>query len=352
MASSHTKQIELLIPAFQPTGRLFDVVTELEVLQSENRVIEKITIIDDGSTTTGARRVLERLKDSVGIEVLHQAENLGKGAALKTGISHILAARPDTRIIVTADADGQHGPQDILKVATHALTTGKSTLGVRGFPKGIPLRSRFGNLLIRTLFRLVSGKSVRDTQTGLRALVRTDLDWILEIRADRYEFEFQMLFELARHIVPEQVAIKTIYEPGNPTSHFNPFFDSLRIFYVLLRYVSLTAICAILDVGVFSALITFGVQPTPAIFIARIFSFPLYFFGLRTRVFQAEGSATVQFLKLVGLVILNAFLLSAFISWASEILPVHPSLLLVAGTGFLFVANFIIQRFKIFPKPR
>ena len=52
-----------------------------------------------------------------GTVVLSNAVNLGKGAALKHGMNHILVNHPDCIGVVTADADGQHAVGDILKVA-------------------------------------------------------------------------------------------------------------------------------------------------------------------------------------------------------------------------------------------
>ncbi|NLI92530.1 MAG: hypothetical protein GX434_10100 [Peptococcaceae bacterium] len=42
---------------------------------------------------------------------------MGKGAALKTGIQYAAQNYPECCGYVTADADGQHAPEDILKVA-------------------------------------------------------------------------------------------------------------------------------------------------------------------------------------------------------------------------------------------
>ena len=49
----------------------------------------------------------------------------------------------------------------------------------------------------------------------------------------------------------QEVPIRTIYEAGNPTSHFNPLLDSLRIYFVLLRFSFLSLATAIIDNLVF-----------------------------------------------------------------------------------------------------
>lgn len=68
------------------------------------------------------------------------------------------------------DADGQHLPEDMIKLLTFTRTQkNKLVLGVRNIGKEMPLKSRFGNRVTRTVFRVVSGVKLTDTQTGLRA---------------------------------------------------------------------------------------------------------------------------------------------------------------------------------------
>ena len=45
--------------------------------------------------------------------------------------------------------------------------------------------------------------------------------------------------------------IRTIYEPGNQSSHFNPLTDSMKIYFVLLRFSSVSLLTALLDNLVF-----------------------------------------------------------------------------------------------------
>ena len=47
--------------------------------------------------------------------------NLGKGAALKTAFNHVLCAYPELAGVVTADADGQHYPGQIERVASKLM---------------------------------------------------------------------------------------------------------------------------------------------------------------------------------------------------------------------------------------
>ena len=91
-----------LIPSFKPTDILNDLVGQL---RSASEL--PIVVVDDGSGPDHAE-VFQRLKQIPGIRVLTNAINLGKGAALKHGMNHILVNFPDCVGVVTADADGQH----------------------------------------------------------------------------------------------------------------------------------------------------------------------------------------------------------------------------------------------------
>jgi glycosyltransferase involved in cell wall biosynthesis len=66
------------------------------------------------------------------IQVLRYAVNLGKGRALKTGINHFLSELRDMEGLVTAGADGQHKPDDMVRVAQTLLETrGRVVCGLR-----------------------------------------------------------------------------------------------------------------------------------------------------------------------------------------------------------------------------
>jgi hypothetical protein len=106
--------------------------------------------------------------------------NPGKGAALKTGINYILCEFPDALGVVTADADGQHHPEDILRVAGRLASDRESLiLGVRSLRSTVPLHSRIGKRITRSLVWLPIGQRLSDTQTGLRAIPRSLLSELL-----------------------------------------------------------------------------------------------------------------------------------------------------------------------------
>ncbi len=220
----------VLVPVYQPGHHLPGLLADLAAAAPGARIV----VVDDGSDPASAPLLDEAA--ARGCTVLRHRVNRGKGAALKTGFRHIARENPGQEV-VCADADGQHGVADILRVAGHVRDTGRMVLGVRHFAAGVPLRSRVGNTVTQALFRAATGRPVRDTQTGLRAYPADLLGWLLSVPGERFEYEMNVLLEAARTGHPmDEVVIATTYLEGNASSHFGVLSDSARIYWPLLRY--------------------------------------------------------------------------------------------------------------------
>ena len=219
-----------LIPAYMPGWQLLDLLREVKAAGLF------ALLVDDGSGPDFAPVFAEAAKDAV---LLTHPENRGKGRALKTGYTYIRERFPDGAAVVTLDADGQHRMEDALKLLAEAETHPEALiLGSRMF-SAMPRRSRFGNTVTRFVYRLCTGVSVRDTQTGLRAFDAALLPRMLEIEGERYEYEMNVLLEFARAKIPIlETDIETIYFDKNAGSHFKVFKDSYLVYREIFRYLS------------------------------------------------------------------------------------------------------------------
>ena len=256
----------VLIPSFEPDDRLEQIVGDL-ITQSGLHVV----VVDDGSGPEYADH-MSAVAD-LGATVLTHPVNRGKGAALRTGIAHILQAHPGESA-VCADSDGQHSPVDVLRVASR-LDEGDSAmvLGVRRFTGRVPMRSRVGNGVTAQLFRALTGISLGDTQTGLRAYPAATLPWLLTIPGDRFEWELRVLLAAARdHRQIEQVEIATIYLEENASSHFRPLQDSARIYRQLLGFASSSMAGFALDAAILAVLVALGLPLVWSVLAARVVS--------------------------------------------------------------------------------
>ena len=149
--SEQTDRLAVVIPAYRPSAGLVDLVRALSEQDAP-----AIVIVDDGSGPE-YREVFSRAADFPKVQLLRHAVNLGKGAALKTAINHVLCTFPALTGIVTADADGQHHPDDIRNVAAALMEQPESLiLGSRSFDRDVPLRSRFGNVATRGIMHDLS----------------------------------------------------------------------------------------------------------------------------------------------------------------------------------------------------
>ena len=253
-----------LIPAYEPNEKIKKLADELAERGFD------IVVVDDGSGPDHAE-LFEALSQNA--TVLTHAVNRGKGAALKTGLSYINKYMAYTEsvltpagaetvsgrdaVIVTVDADGQHLPDDVLRVAEiSAQRRDALVLGSRALSEDIPVRSRFGNTITRHVYSAATGVHVHDTQTGLRAFHRSLIPRLLQIEGDRYEYEINMLMQLAAEGVPIiEERIETVYEDNNSGSHFRTVRDSLRVYREILKFSASSLASFAIDYGMYALLL-------------------------------------------------------------------------------------------------
>jgi glycosyltransferase involved in cell wall biosynthesis len=256
-----------LIPAYKPSASLIEIVRDLNT----SGVFHAIVCVDDGSGA-GYWHVFDNL-GSLGVTVLRHATNLGKGNALKTGINHVAVQYPEAAGVVTLDADGQHLAKDCISVAKAFGLNGRHlVLGVRTFAAtSVPFRSKFGNAVTRLVTRFFSGVDVADTQTGLRGIPSFLFPSLLKLKSGGYDFELDMLMTACEQGVPLlQVPIETVYLDNNTSSSFNPFWDSVKIYMVFLRFNLSALITFAIDYLVFGLIFALSSSVGLSIALARL----------------------------------------------------------------------------------
>lgn len=339
-------EVPVLIPAYRPRGSLVSIVGGLLELG-----VPGLIVVDDGSGPE-FRELFEQISQDPRVHLIPHAVNLGKGAALKTGLNYALVHFAGCCGVVTADADGQHRPEDVVRIVQRLQASPDAlVLGVRAFGRDVPFRSRMGNSTTSLLMRLVVGKNLTDTQTGLRGIPAGLIPHLLRFQSSGYEFELDMLIackHLSRRIVEEP--IQTIYLDGNRSSHFRPILDSMRIYFLLFRFSILSVLTAVLDNIVFiwalSLTGSIAQSQVAARFMATIFSYV----GARRAVFHSQQRHPIVFPKYALLVLCNglvSYLLIEFLHFRIGVRTIPAKL---SAEGFLFFANFVIQRDFVFTR--
>ncbi len=334
----------VVIPAYEPDEKLLRVVAELK-----RDTDYAIVVVNDGSSEA-AEPVFAALPE--GVTLLRHAQNRGKGRALKTAYEYIAAHFPQSEGIVTVDADGQHLPADVVRVSEDWEAHPEAlVLGSRRFTGTVPWRSRAGNAITRVVFRLSTGVSVYDTQTGLRAFAVSRIPMMLEMRGERYEYEINVLLYATRQHMPiHEVTIETVYIADNASSHFHPMRDSWRIYKMILLFAASSLLAAAVDyVLVLSLSALFAKQAQGllwSVVLARVISSFLNYMLNRKLVFEdcSRRSVFRYYLVAAGIMAANYGLLSLI----SGVMPLALAKLLVELA--LYPLSFYLQRRFVFAR--
>ncbi len=215
----------VLIPTYN------NAATLEEVIKGVSEICENIVVVNDGSTDSTAE-ILSRtaLDGHKGLTILTHKKNMGKGAALKTGFS--FAAKSGFDYVVTIDSDGQHFASEIDILIDAAirepdtLWVGSRELGC----KNMPGKNTFANKFSNFWFRIETGISLEDTQSGFRIYPLKKMGKKNGITG-RYEFELEVLVRAAwRGIKVKNIPVRVYYPPKEErNSHFKPILDFTRI---------------------------------------------------------------------------------------------------------------------------
>nr|WP_241830740.1 bifunctional glycosyltransferase family 2/GtrA family protein [Agromyces atrinae] len=336
----------IVIPALEPDDRLLALVRGLTDAASESSPL-RVLVIDDGSGSAYDAVFTE--VGRLGATVLRSAQNRGKGRAVKTALAHARSLDPNA-LAVTADADGQHSVADILRIADRLRREpGALVLGTRSFGPDVPRRSRWGNRASAVVFGAVAGTPLSDTQTGLRGYSVEAITAVLEVRGERFEWEFRVLLDARRRgIRLVDVPIATIYLDQNASSHFRPVRDSLRVAAPLARFVVSAVAAFAIDAAALVALTALGWPLLSAVVAARLVSASVNFAVNRGLVFGARrGSLRAQAIQYVCLAVL---LLAANFGFLTALTDVGVPLVIakIVADGSLFFVSYRAQRTVVF----
>ena len=181
MAPSHL--ISIVVPVFNESATIRAVIDRL--LTIDLPAAREIIVVDDGSSD-GTYAVLEELRGTPRLRILHAERNRGKGHAIRLGLQ---AASGD--VLAIQDADLELDPAQ-LAVLVQPIIDGRADVvyGSR-FLAGTPAAPRLtllANRGLTALTNLLYCSSITDMETCYK-IMRTPIARGLGLTADRFDIE-------------------------------------------------------------------------------------------------------------------------------------------------------------------
>jgi glycosyltransferase involved in cell wall biosynthesis len=231
-------KLSVLVPVYNEERTLEEVVRRV----CDFQIPKEIILVDDGSEDQ-SRKILTRLQEENAraknplnqIKVFFQPVNQGKGAALKTALSHVTGD-----IVIVQDADLEYDPKDYPSLLA-PIQAGQADVvyGTR-FVGGGAHRVHFfwhsmGNRMLTLLSNMLTNLNLSDMEVGYKVF-RAEVLKGIELKSKRFGFEPEITVKLAKkgcrfYEVPISYHGRT-YEEGKKIT----WKDGVAALYYMIRF--------------------------------------------------------------------------------------------------------------------
>ena len=237
-------EISIVIPVFNEAENLPGLLGKVRALGIVNA---EIIVVDDGSTDASAEIAMK-----AGANVIRHPYNIGNGAAIKSGIR---AARG--RLIIFMDGDGQHQPEDILRLIAESANY-HMVVGARGTGSKLRFHRYAANVLYNMLASYVTRFQVQDLTSGFRVLSRQDALRFIDLLPNTFSYPTTLTLAFLRSgLTVKYVPIQSLYRSGQ--SKISLISDGIRFLLIITKIATLfSPFRVFLPVSLFFFLCGFG----------------------------------------------------------------------------------------------
>lgn len=197
-------KVSIIVPVFNEEKRAIRTVKKILDICPELNII----VIDDGSVDNSLGVLKKAFSGKKKVLILNHLVNLGKGAAMKTGMK--AAWKLGSEAVVFIDADGQHNPKHLPKFVD-ALEKYPLVFGYRTLKEKSPWIRKTGNKFAGWLIRSLFGINRKDLLCGFLGF-RKNIYKKIKWKSCRYGIETEMATKVGKNkILFYEIKIDTIY---------------------------------------------------------------------------------------------------------------------------------------------
>jgi glycosyltransferase involved in cell wall biosynthesis len=225
-----TVLLSVIMPVYNEVGTIEEIIRRVMAVD----IPKELIIVDDGSTD-GTREKLRALPASDAVRTIFHPYNLGKGAAVRTGLAE---AKGD--VVVIQDADLEYDPQELRDLLKPILRGDADVVYGSRLSGGRPQRVYLfwhlvANKFLCLVLNLLYNTTLTDMETGYKMFTRPVLE-SLRLRANGFDIEPEITAKIFKkdwrvYEIPISYYGRT-YREGKKIR----FKDGLVAVWTLLKY--------------------------------------------------------------------------------------------------------------------
>lgn len=195
-------KLSILVPAYMEEDSIGKILERIDRLDLSALQLEKEIVVCDDGSSDGTSQVVEAFEPrDATLRLVRHAENRGKGAAIRTALSHATG-----ELALVQDADLEYDVEDYPQLL-EPLVEGRADVVfgsrfLRRFrPTGMHPANFLANKILTTLANLLFKSGITDEATCFKVF-RTDILKSLDLECTGFEFCPEVVSKLGVKRVP------------------------------------------------------------------------------------------------------------------------------------------------------